>query len=968
MDIAALGIAMDTTGLKRGEDALNRATQTAGRTADAMDKVGASGGKASEGIGSTGSAADGARASLDRYDQSARQAGQSMDELGRQSRSFSDSFRDFAIGATAVNAVTQSVRGLLDGLMEIPEGVFESIRAMAELQAQVDKITVGLKFSNGGDASAGARDLSFLRDEANRLGLDLTVAANSFVKLSAAARETTLEGKGARDIFLAISEASAVMHLSAAESEGALLAISQMISKGTVQSEELRGQLGERLPGAFQTAARAMGVTTAELSKMLEQGEVISSDFLPKFAAQLRKELAGSVEEAANSTQAALGRIDSAWTDLKRTVADSGLGQAAAGQLSILTDAMNDVAGSIRRAKAEGAGFWGQIGAGAGAAGRFLNPVNAFGYDPQSLKGMQQQRDQLSAELKDPSLDVFQRGQKAYNLQQLQKRMAEAEAVAAQQKVVNTPNLSDVMGLGVDQRKRDEAEARARKFLTDGKNLTKAENRDKDLKEIDDGFKAATAGIEKGSDLYNKALGVAAARKQEVWDKFNKAGAAGAGKAAAYLQNVMGGEIAQLEGMAKQREAILKGELLDLETQRNQGLLSEREYIEKSFDAKQRGLIDEQVIAEMQADVAAGRKQIAERERYAAKIQEIEEKLGNSEKERAKALSEVYKKLDDARQEVMLNVGAYTASRDREAGRELGSLGMGDNARELNQILARTEDEFRRQREILTKRASKSGLLDTRQYKDSLAELDASMQAQLDRERGYFQQRLDMQADWTIGASRAWENYRDSAANVAGQVESLFSRAFSSMEDALVSFAMTGKLNFSDFAKSVISDLIRIQARAAVSGLAQMGVSLVGSLFSGVGAGSADAAGGAWSGFNLGGAGYSPAVDTSGASGIFATRAGGGDMQEGLPYLVGEQGPEVVVPTSSGNVVPNHVLANQGVQQPVAPVIEFHNTYNIDSRTDRADVIAAIQQSQQQTKAQILDSINRGGAFSPKRG
>ncbi|MGT2429242.1 phage tail tape measure protein [Cupriavidus basilensis] len=931
-----------------------------------MDKVGASGGKASEGIGSTGSAADGARASLDRYDQSARQAGQSMDELGKQSRSFADSFKDFAIGATAVNAVAQSVRGLVDGLMEIPKGVYDSIRSMAELQAQVDKITVGLKFSNGGDASAGARDLSFLRDEANRLGLDLTVAANSFVKLSAAARETTLEGKGARDIFLAISEASAVMHLSAAESEGALLAISQMISKGTVQSEELRGQLGERLPGAFQTAARAMGVTTAELSKMLEQGEVISSDFLPKFAAQLRKELAGSVEEAANSTQAALGRIDSAWTDLKRTVADSGLGQAAAGQLSILTDAMNDVAGSIRRAKAEGAGFWGQLGAGAGAAGRFLNPVNAFGYDPQSLKGMQQQRDQLSAELKDPSLDVFQRGQKAYNLQQLQKRMAEAEAVAAQQKVVNTPNLSDVMGLGVDQRKRDEAEARARKFLTDGKNLTKAENRDKDLKEIDDGFKAATAGIEKGGDLYNKALGVAAARKQEVWDKFNKAGASGASKAAAAEQNVLGGEIARLEASGREATRVAKNTQLDLEQQRILGIVSEREYIQKSADNKENLLQTQLSLAKQEADAAGGKKSLAERERYAGKVAEIEAQIESVRKEGTNAVLAYDKKATDS-------LRAYTDAlqnsinlRRSEIQQNLEGLGVGDVGRDQ---LARVQQVNRDadQKFYDLSRSRREGKISEDDYQAQLAALRKYQAERVALEYAATDQILQAQSSWELGATRALENYRDSANNIFGQTENLVSRAFAGMEDAIVSFAMTGKLNFSDFAKSVISDLIRIQARAAVSGLAQMGVSLVGSLFSGVGAGAPDAAGSAWSGFNLGGAGYSPAVDTSGASGIFATRAGGGDMQAGLPYLVGESGPEVVVPTSSGNVVPNHVLAKQDAQPPAPPVITINPVYNIDSRTDRAEIIAAIKQGNEQTKAQILDSIHRGGAFSPKR-
>ena len=50
-----------------------------------------------------------------------------------------------------------------------------------------------------------------------------------------------------------------------------MLALAQMASKGTVQAEELRGQLGERLPGAFKIAAAAMGVTQAELVSLRVQ-------------------------------------------------------------------------------------------------------------------------------------------------------------------------------------------------------------------------------------------------------------------------------------------------------------------------------------------------------------------------------------------------------------------------------------------------------------------------------------------------------------------------------------------------------------------------------------------------------------------------------------------------------------------------------------------------------------------------
>jgi hypothetical protein len=82
-----------------------------------------------------------------------------------------------------------------------------------------------------------------------------------------------------------------------------------MISKNTVSAEELRQQLGEVLPGSFNIAARAAGKTTAEFNQMLESGQVIASDFLPKFAQQLSAETASGVVGAMNSSQAATNRF-----------------------------------------------------------------------------------------------------------------------------------------------------------------------------------------------------------------------------------------------------------------------------------------------------------------------------------------------------------------------------------------------------------------------------------------------------------------------------------------------------------------------------------------------------------------------------------------------------------------------------------------------------------------------------------
>lgn len=202
--------------------------------------------------------------------------------------------------------------------------------AGAILQAQVaaDKLEASLKFGGGAAVSA---EIEYLIATSRELGINFSSVSEQYGRLAASARGTALAGQQTREIFEAVSQATTVMGLRAEEAEGAFRAIVQIMSKGQVQAEELRGQLGERLPGAFQISARAMGVTTAELSKLLETGQVLSTDFLPKFAAQLKKELAGSVPEASRSAQSEINRLSTEWTLFKRNLADGAVGDVLVG-------------------------------------------------------------------------------------------------------------------------------------------------------------------------------------------------------------------------------------------------------------------------------------------------------------------------------------------------------------------------------------------------------------------------------------------------------------------------------------------------------------------------------------------------------------------------------------------------------------------------------------------------------------
>lgn len=241
-------------------------------------------------------------------------------------------------------------------------------KSLYDASAAGERLKTMLDFATGGN---GTREIEYLRALTNRLGLEFATTAVAYGQFQAAAKGTALEGQKARDVFESVAKSSAVMGLSSSQTSGVLLALQQMISKGTVQAEELRGQLGERLPGAFQIAAKAMGVTTAELGKMLEQGQVVADDFLPKFAAALNENIGNAAENAAGRLDASVNRISSAWDRLKQTVGNSGISRFFANEMEAMSQSMTVVTEAMENTKKAGGGMIAQFASGGGvAAGR----------------------------------------------------------------------------------------------------------------------------------------------------------------------------------------------------------------------------------------------------------------------------------------------------------------------------------------------------------------------------------------------------------------------------------------------------------------------------------------------------------------------------------------------------------------------------------------------------------------------
>lgn len=163
-----------------------------------------------------------------------------------------------------------------------------------------------------GSAYLAGRDIQYLYGVADRSGSSFDTLAKQFGQIRAAAKGTSLEGKATKDIFEAVTFASSKLGLSTEDTGGVLRAIQQIMSKGTVQAEELRGQLGDRLPGAFQIMADALGVTTQKLDGLLKKGEVGRSSLI-KFAEELKKRYNIDVSKPVDTIVAAEGRMATAF-------------------------------------------------------------------------------------------------------------------------------------------------------------------------------------------------------------------------------------------------------------------------------------------------------------------------------------------------------------------------------------------------------------------------------------------------------------------------------------------------------------------------------------------------------------------------------------------------------------------------------------------------------------------------------
>ena len=185
--------------------------------------------------------------------------------------------------------------------------------------------------------TGSTKDWEYLRKEAYRTGTDLTKAAGAYKNFYSAANMAGFDKGAIQGMFSDVLTAGRGIGANQQQIGAALLALEQMLSKGKVSMEELRRQMGNALPGSFEIAAKAMGVTTQEFNKMIEAG-LEANEFVPRFTAMLRQELGKGFEANIKSLDFALVNLNNAWQEFQANILQGEAGEALAQLVKQITD------------------------------------------------------------------------------------------------------------------------------------------------------------------------------------------------------------------------------------------------------------------------------------------------------------------------------------------------------------------------------------------------------------------------------------------------------------------------------------------------------------------------------------------------------------------------------------------------------------------------------------------------------
>lgn len=223
-----------------------------------------------------------------------------VDEVGRKHKNWAVRVIEIIGLYRAIDATL----GLLKrGLLSIPQ-------AGIQLEGVVATLTATF-----GSTAQAHKQLAFLNFEANRTGLSLGNLRESYKTFSASLLLAGESAETVNRIFTNVNTIATTLHMSFDDVQGTFLALSQAFNKGHLQAEEVVKQLAQRLPGIYNQAALALGLTTKEFGEQMKKGLVEAHGSVDKVMAQMAQSFGGEAfKRASVGLNSEVGRLSTAWT------------------------------------------------------------------------------------------------------------------------------------------------------------------------------------------------------------------------------------------------------------------------------------------------------------------------------------------------------------------------------------------------------------------------------------------------------------------------------------------------------------------------------------------------------------------------------------------------------------------------------------------------------------------------------
>lgn len=207
------------------------------------------------------------------------------------------------------------------------QALFQAGAALQDFQTRFQALA--------GSQQAAAAEMAYVQNAAQKLGIELNTARESYAQLLAQQQAGVITQQQARDLLEGFGRAAQMTGAGSEQVKQAMLGLSQALSSGKVSTEDFR-QAVDPLPGMMKHVADAMGVSIGELKENLAKGKVGSADFAQAMIQGLQEAGKGA-QDFGTGLSATWQRVQNEWTLLLE----------AFGAADFLSGSFNDMAGAI---------------------------------------------------------------------------------------------------------------------------------------------------------------------------------------------------------------------------------------------------------------------------------------------------------------------------------------------------------------------------------------------------------------------------------------------------------------------------------------------------------------------------------------------------------------------------------------------------------------------------------------------